>query len=52
MPPKADKVPKPKIADITWGEDDDRLVWAFLTECEKDVNYKILFGKKDATEVR
>jgi hypothetical protein len=25
MPPKADKVPKPKIADITWGEDDDRL---------------------------
>ncbi len=48
MPPK---VIKPKIPDIPWSEDDDRLIWAFLTECEKDVNYKVLFGKKEITEV-
>jgi hypothetical protein len=47
MPPKAIK---PKIPDIPWGDDDDRLVWAFLTECEKDINYKVLFGKKDTKE--
>jgi len=48
MPPK---VPKPKIPDIPWAEDEDQLVWAFLTECEKDINYKVLFGKKETTEV-
>lgn len=47
MPPKI----KSKIQDIPWGEDNDRLIWAFITECEKDVNYKVLFGKKETTEV-
>jgi hypothetical protein len=42
MPPK---VLKPKIPDIPW-DDDDKLVWEFITECEKDINYKVLFGKK------
>ena len=22
-------------------------LWAFITECEKDINYKVLFGKRD-----
>ncbi|KAF8812875.1 hypothetical protein BYT27DRAFT_7251461 [Phlegmacium glaucopus] len=47
MPPKTTK---PKIPDIPWGDDNDRLVWAFLTECEKDINYKVLFGKKETME--
>ena len=46
------KSTKPKILDIPWGENNDRLVWEFITECEKDVNYKVLFGKKETTEVR
>jgi hypothetical protein len=46
----APKTTKPKIPDIPWGDDNDRLVWAFITECEKDVNYKVLFGKKKTTE--
>ncbi|EDR10153.1 uncharacterized protein LACBIDRAFT_318208 [Laccaria bicolor S238N-H82] len=41
---------KPKILDIPWAENDDRLVWEFITECEKDVNYKVLFGKKEIRE--
>ena len=45
------KTTKPKIPDIPWGDENDRLVWAFITECEKDVNYKVLFGKKETTEV-
>ena len=45
------KTIKPKIPDIPWGDDNDRLVWAFITECEKDINYKVLFGKKETTEV-
>jgi hypothetical protein len=49
MPPK---VTKPKLPDIPWAEDDDNLVWAFITELEKDENYKVLFGKKDVKEVR
>jgi hypothetical protein len=48
MPPK---IIKPKIQDIPWGEDNNRLIWAFITECEKDINYKVLFGKKETTEV-
>jgi hypothetical protein len=48
----APKTTKPKIPDIPWGDENDRLVWAFITECEKDVNYKVLFGKKETTEVR
>jgi hypothetical protein len=48
MPPKT---AKPKIPDIPWGDNNDQLVWAFITECEKDVNYKVLFGKKETTEV-
>jgi hypothetical protein len=44
MPPKATK---PRIPDISWAEDEDRLIWAFLSECEKDINYQVLFGKKD-----
>jgi hypothetical protein len=48
MPPKT---AKPKIQDIPWGEDNDRLVWTFITECEKDINYKVLLGKKETTEV-
>ena len=48
----APKSTKPKIPDIPWGDENDRLVWAFITECEKEVNYKVLFGKKETTEVR
>lgn len=48
MPSKA---AKPKIPDIPWGDDNDQLVWAFITECEKVVNYKVLFGKKETAEV-
>ncbi|KAF8802078.1 hypothetical protein BYT27DRAFT_7048271, partial [Phlegmacium glaucopus] len=44
------KTTKPKIPDIPWGDDNNRLVWAFLTECKKDINYKVLFGKKETTE--
>ncbi|KAF8872748.1 hypothetical protein CPB84DRAFT_1799021 [Gymnopilus junonius] len=47
MPPKASK---PKIPDIPWGDKDDELIWKLLTECEKPVNYKVLFGKKKTTE--
>lgn len=46
------KSTKPKIPDIPWGENNNRLVWEFITECEKDVNYKVLFGKKETTEAR
>jgi hypothetical protein len=48
----APKSTKPKIPDIPWGDENDWLVWAFITECEKEVNYKVLFGKKETTEVR
>ncbi|KIJ91420.1 hypothetical protein K443DRAFT_68658, partial [Laccaria amethystina LaAM-08-1] len=41
---------KPKIPDIPWGENHDKLIWEFITECEKDVNYKVLFGKKKTGE--
>ena len=45
------KVPKLKLPDLPWGEDDDKLVWAFITELERDENYKVLFGKKNVNEV-
>lgn len=45
------KAVKQKIPDIPWAENNNALNWAFLTELEKDANYKILFGKKDRTEV-
>jgi len=47
----APKVPKVKLPDIPWSEDDNKLVWAFITELERDENYKVLFGKKDVNEV-
>ncbi|KDR82164.1 hypothetical protein GALMADRAFT_59519 [Galerina marginata CBS 339.88] len=46
----APKAPKPKLPDIPWSEDEDKLVWSFLTELEKDENYKVLFGKKTVNE--
>jgi len=49
MPPKTTKN---KIRDIPWGDDNDQLVWTLgIPECEKDINYKVLFGKKGTTEV-
>ena len=48
MPPKASK---PKILDIPWRDDNDQLVWAFIMECERDVNYKVLFEKRVTMEV-
>lgn len=40
-----------KLPEIPWAQDDHKLVWDFITQIEKDVNYKILFGKKDPSEV-
>jgi hypothetical protein len=40
-----------KLPEIPWAQDDHKLVWDFITQLEKDVNYKILFGKKDPSEV-
>ena len=48
---KAPKAPKAKLPDIPWGDDDFKLVSAFLTELEKTENYKVLFGKKKPGEV-
>ncbi|KAM6491159.1 hypothetical protein JOM56_013398 [Amanita muscaria] len=39
-----------KLPEIPWAQDDHKLVWDFITQLEKDVNYKILFGKKDPSE--
>ena len=51
MLPKGDNNKKAKIPDIPWTEHDNRLTWLLLTEIEKPVNYKVLFGKKDKDEV-
>lgn len=39
----------PHIGPISWTDD---LVWALLAELEEDKNYRVLFGKKDSSEVR
>lgn len=43
---KPAKPAKVELPNIPWAEDDDKLVWSFITELKKDENYKILFGKK------
>ncbi|KAJ3483167.1 hypothetical protein NLJ89_g12086 [Agrocybe chaxingu] len=51
--PRRRGAPKPqkvKIPELPWSENDHELVWKFITELEKDANYKILFGKKDPSE--
>ena len=40
-----------KLPEIPWAQDNHKLIWDFITELEKDVNYKVLFGKKDLSEV-
>ena len=45
------KASKAKLPDIPWGEDDSRLVLAFLTELEKSENYRVLFGKRSSGEI-
>jgi hypothetical protein len=52
MPPRGSKPAlKPKIPDIPWGQDKSSLVWDLLAEIEKEENYRVLFGKKDVSEV-
>ena len=46
---RAGKAPTPHIGAISWT---DNLVWALLAELEEDRNYRVLFGKKDSSEVR
>jgi hypothetical protein len=43
MPPKT---AKPKIPDIPWGDNNDQLVWAFITECEKMSIIKSCLAKR------
>ena len=40
-----------KLPEIPWAQDDHKLVWDLITQLEKDVNYKVLFGKKVSSEV-
>jgi len=40
-----------KLPEIPWAQDNYKLIWDFITELEEDVNYKVLFGKKDPSEV-
>jgi hypothetical protein len=40
-----------KLPEIPWARDDHKLVWEFINQLEKDANYKVLFGKKDPSEV-
>ena len=42
------KASEPRIPTINWS---DELVWALLAELEKEENYRVLFGKKDPSEV-
>ncbi|KAF8953368.1 hypothetical protein BDZ97DRAFT_1929729 [Flammula alnicola] len=44
---KSEKAVKPCIPDINWAANKSSLIWGLLAEIEKDVNYRVLYGKKD-----
>jgi hypothetical protein len=49
--PKA-RTKKSNLPSIPWKDDDNKLIWALLTEIEKSDNSKSLFGTKAKGEVR
>ena len=48
---KPDKATKSRIPDINWSANKSSLIWALLAQIEKDENYRVLYGKKDVSEV-
>jgi len=59
MPPKrksndtqgSDKKPRLSLPPIPWAENDAALTWSLIGELEKPENFKVLFGKRDNSEV-
>ena len=48
---KPDKATKSWIPDINWSANKSSLIWALLSQIEKDENYQVLYGKKDVSKV-
>ncbi|KIM68709.1 hypothetical protein SCLCIDRAFT_1208908 [Scleroderma citrinum Foug A] len=48
MSAKKSKIPLPKVL---WSENSHARVWSLVAEITKPVNYKVLYGKKDKSEV-
>ena len=48
---KPEKAAKPHIPDINWAANQSSLIWSLLAEIEKAENYRILYGKKESSEV-
>ncbi|KAF9781530.1 hypothetical protein BJ322DRAFT_1022944 [Thelephora terrestris] len=42
---------KPTLEDIDWAKNKHELVFALLDQLERPENFKVLFGKKDPSEV-
>ena len=48
---KPEKATKPHIPDINWAANQSSLIWSLLAEIEKAENYRVLYGKKESSEV-
>jgi hypothetical protein len=48
---KPEKAAKPHIPDINWAANQSLLIWSLLAEIEKAENYRVLYGKKESSEV-
>jgi hypothetical protein len=48
---KPEKAAKPHIPDINWAANQSSLIWSLLAEIEKAENYRVLYGKKESSEV-
>ena len=51
--PGAVKKPCQEVAlpAIQWANDNSKLIWSLLTEIEKPENFRVLFGKRNKSEV-